>query len=128
MSAQNQYYWWGYPTAKAANPPTWESTSDRLAIFDVSKGKLSSLYDQPTRTYGVQLMGMYQGRLFVSLPGDGVLAADVSDPTAPTGLRFLRTLGWASHLEFAGNDAYVAAGSFGVFDLDLSQPADVPMQ
>jgi hypothetical protein len=127
VSAQNLYYWWAYPALQAANPPTWESTTDRLEIFDVSAGKLTSLYDQPTRTYGVQLMGMYQGRLFVSLPGDGVLAADVSDPTQPSGLRFLRTLGWASHLEFAGNDGYVAAGSFGVFDLDLTQPADVPV-
>jgi hypothetical protein len=127
VSAQNLYYWWSYPTAQASDPPTWESTSDRLEIFDVSAGKLTGLYDQPTRTYGVQLMGMYQGRLFVSLPGDGVLAADVSDPTQPMGVRFLRTLGWASHLEFAGNDAYVAAGSFGVFDLDLTQPAVVPL-
>lgn len=127
VSAQNQYYWYGYPTEMAANPPTWESTSDRLMIFDMSGGKLTSVYDQPTRTYGVQLMGMHKGSLFVSLPGDGVLVTDVSDPTRPQGTKFLRTLGWASHIEFAGNDAYVASGNFGVFNLTLGTPSLLPV-
>ena len=128
VSGQNLYYWSAYPQAMAANPPTWESTSDRLMIFDIAAGTLTSLYDQPTRTYGVQLMGMHQGRLFVSLPGDGVLTADVSDPARPQGTKFLRTLGWGSGIEFSANDAYVASGNFGVFHLDLSQPSVIPIQ
>jgi hypothetical protein len=127
VSGQNLYYWTGYADLMAANPPTWESTSDRLMIFDVSAGKLNGLYDQPTRTYGVQLMGMHQGRLFVSLPGDGVLAANVADPARPQGIKFLRTLGWASGIEFSGNDAYVASGSFGVFHMDLTRPSTIPV-
>jgi hypothetical protein len=123
LAAQNQYYWWGYPAEKAANPPTWESTSDRLLIFDVGGNGFAGLYDQPTRTYGVQLMGMHRGKLFLRLPNDGLLAANVADPAQPQGIRFLRTLGWASHLGFNGNDAYVAAGSFGVFNMNLAAPA-----
>jgi hypothetical protein len=123
IAAQNQYYWWNYAAERAANPPTWESTSDRLIALDVGGDDFTALYDQPTRTYGVQLMGMHQGKLFVSLPNDGLLAANVSDPAHPQALSFLRTLGWASHLEFNGNDAYVAAGAFGVFDLNLAAPA-----
>jgi hypothetical protein len=128
VSGQNLYYWASYPARMAANPPTWESTSDRLMIFDVGAGRLASLYDQPTRTYGVQLMGMHQGRLFVSLPGDGVLAANVSDPARPQGVTFLRTLGWGSGIEFSGNDAYVASGNFGVFHLDLGRPSVIPVE
>jgi hypothetical protein len=128
VSGQNLYYWWGYPDVMAANPPTWESTSDRLMIFDIAAGKLTSLYDQPTRTYNVRLMGMHQGRLFVSLPGDGVLAANVTDPASPQGLKFLRTLGWGTGIEFSGNDAYVPSGSFGVFNLDLTRPAAIPTE
>lgn len=122
IAAQNNYYWWGYPTLEAANPPTWESTSDRLITLDLSARKLTSVYDQPTRTYGVQLMGLRDHHLFVSLPGDGVLLTDITDPTRPVGVRFTRTLGWASHIDFAGNSAYVASGNFGVFELDLGAP------
>jgi hypothetical protein len=126
VAAQNQYYWWGYAAEMSADPPTWESTSDRLIALDLSRGTLATVYDQPMRTYGVQLMGMHQGDLFISLPGDGVLVADVSDAAHPVGTRFLRTLGWANHIEFARDDAYVASGNFGVFDLNLRAPAAIP--
>jgi hypothetical protein len=122
VAAQNNYYWWGYPTLEAANPPTWESTTDRLITLDLSARKLTPVYDQPTRTYGVQLMGLRDHHLFVSLPGDGVLLTDITDPTRPVGVRFTRTLGWASHIDFAGNNAYVASGNFGVIGLDLGAP------
>jgi hypothetical protein len=127
VSAQNQYYWYGDPTAAGATPPTWESTSDRLMIFGLSARTLHSLYDQPTRTYGVQLMGMHQGHLYVNLPGDGVLVTDVTNPAHPQGLKFMRTLGYASQIEFAGNDGYVPSGYFGVFHLDLNAPSVIPL-
>jgi hypothetical protein len=84
------------------------------------------LYDQPTGSYDLQLMGTYQGRLFANLQGDGVLVVDVDNPAAPHGLRFVRTLGYASHIEFAGNDAYIAAGYFGVYHLDLESAPEIP--
>jgi hypothetical protein len=122
VSAQNNYYWWGYPSLRDANPPTWESTSDRLIALDLSARKLTSVYDQPTRTYGVQLMGLRDHHLFVSLPGDGVLLTDITNPAHPFGDRFVRTLGWASHIDFAGDSAYIASGNFGVFEIDLGAP------
>jgi hypothetical protein len=61
--------------------------------------------------------------LFLNLAGDGVLLIDVADPAHPSGVRFVRTLGWASHIDFVGNDGYVAAGNFGSFDIDLGAPA-----
>ena len=123
VAAQNQYYWWSYPAERAANPPTWESTSDRLLIFNVGGNGFASLYDQPTRTYGVQLMGMHQGKLFVACRTTACSPRTSTDPAHPQSLKFLRTLGWASHLGFNGNDAYVAAGSFGVFNLNLAAPS-----
>jgi hypothetical protein len=122
VAGQQNFYWWGYPALVAANPPTWQSTSDRLIAFDLSTQKLAPVYDQPTHTYGVQLMGLRDHNLFVSLPGDGVLLTDVSDPSQPTGVRFVRTLGWGSFISFAGDDAYIASGNFGVFDIDLGAP------
>jgi hypothetical protein len=122
VAAQRYYYWWGYPALQVADPPTWESTSDRLITLDLSAHTLRSIFDQPIHTYGVQLMGLRDHHLFVNLPGDGVLLADVSNPAQPSGVRFVRTLGWASHIDFAGSDAYVASGNFGVFDIDLSAP------
>lgn len=123
---QQQYYWWGYDAYRAANPPSWESTSDRLMIFDTSAGTLAALYNEPTRTYGVQLMGTHAGKLFLNLPGDGVLMADVSNPAAPQGQRFMRTLGYSSSLEFADQDAYQASGNFGIFDMNLAAPGKLP--
>jgi hypothetical protein len=38
----------------------------------------------------------------------------------------MRTLGWASHLEFSGNTAYVASGYFGIYQMDLAGQSLVP--
>ena len=69
----------------------------------------NTLYDQPTGTNGAQFMGVYQHQLFVNLSGDGLFAVDVTDPAHPFGRGFLRTLGWGTHVAFAGNSAYVAS-------------------
>jgi hypothetical protein len=93
--------------------------------------------------YNVQLMGTNQGKLFVNLAGsgspyyydgsygygggDGILVVDVSTPAAPRGVRFLRTLGFATHIEFFGDDAYVASGYFGLSHLSLAAPPAIPV-
>ncbi len=102
--------------------------SDRFMIFDLSKLKLSKVYDRPTATYNMQLMGTYQGKLFVNLQGDGVLVVDASDVAAPKGVQFMRTLGYASHIEFAGDSAYVAARHFGVYQMKLATPSLIAHQ
>jgi hypothetical protein len=127
----------------ADTQPSWEMTSDRLMIFDLGAGKLDPVYDQPTRMYNMQLMGTHQGKLFVNLAGtpgyyydpfsgvgggDGILVIDIADPTAPKGIRFLRTLGFATHIEFFGEDVYVAAGHFGLFHLNLISAPQIPVE
>ena len=73
-------------------------------------------------------MGMHQGRLFVSLPGDGVLACERVDPARPQRYPVPADarLGLVDRVN--GNDAYVAAGNFGVFDLDLARPSVIPIE
>jgi hypothetical protein len=118
-----QSWWWG--PQPSGDTRTWEQTSDRLMIIDVASGKLAPVYDQPLRAYNSQLMGYQDGNLFLSITGDGVLVTDVSDPARPRARRFMRTLGWGTHIEFAGDHAYVPSGNFGVFELDLKAPGDL---
>jgi hypothetical protein len=44
---------------------------------------------------------------------------DVSNPAAPSGVRFIRTLGWANNIEFAGSDVYIASGYYGMQQFNL---------
>ena len=150
---QQNYYWGGAVaepgvavsgTGSTQPLPSWETTSDRLMIFDMSQNRLTSTYDQPTRMYNVQLMGTHQGRLFVNLAGggrgyspwggygqsggDGILVIDIQNPAAPYGVKFLRTLGYATHIEFFGSDVYVASGHFGLFHMNLLAPSDLPIE
>ena len=99
-------------------------------------------YDQPTRMYNVQLMGTQKGKLFVNLTGnaatttrtaaggggDGILVVDVSNPAAPKGLRFLRTLGFATHVEFFDQDIYVASGHFGLSHMGPGTGGELPIE
>ena len=52
----------------------------------------------------------------------------MSNPAAPKGVKFMRTLGVASHIEFFNNDVYVASGHFGLYHMDLSAPPDLVVQ
>jgi hypothetical protein len=123
VNGRKYHYYWYYDEA---SPPTPEDLSDRMMIYDLSNLRLDEAYNEPTMTANVQLMGTYQGNLFVNLPGDGILVVDVSDPTKPQGQQFMRTLGYASHIEFADNVAYVAAGYFGIYKMDLIGPSLIP--
>ena len=110
-----------------ASALTNEDVSDRLVAFDLGQFDLDRVYDEATGTQGVQFMGTYRNQLFVSISGDGILAIDVSNPTHPVGKNFLRTLGWATHVVFAGDDAYVAAGYFGIYRMGLTDPTALPL-
>jgi len=100
----------------------WQDYSDHVMVFDLSKGKLSRTFDRATATTGVRFMGINRNHLFLNLPGDGILALDISNPDAPSGRQFLRTLGYASYIEFAGNTAYIASGNFGIQTMTLIGP------
>jgi hypothetical protein len=99
--------------------------SDHLAIIDMSQGKLTPTYDQPTGLYNLDLMGVQQQKLFVNLQGDGILVVDVTSSSAPKGVSFYRTLGWASGIEFAGSSAYVPADYYGIYHIDMSAPGNL---
>jgi hypothetical protein len=107
---------------------TKEDPSARLVIIDLSQNTLGLTYDAPTGTSNVQLMGVHDTQLFVSLPGDGVMAIDVTNPQRPVGKAFLRTLGYATHIEFANNQAFVASGYFGIQTMPLTGGPAIPFE
>ncbi|MBU1473154.1 MAG: T9SS type A sorting domain-containing protein [Bacteroidetes bacterium] len=57
---------------------------------------------------------------YVTVGGKGLWIVDISDPTRPNELGFLRTPGYAEGVAVAGNYAYVAAGGAGVRVVDIS--------
>ena len=141
VTGQQNYYGYGYygggiavdspggvasSGGSSASTPSWEATSDRLMIFDLSNDIFATFYDQPTKAYNLQIMGANSGRLFLNLSGDGILAVDVSNPAVPIGDKFLRTLGWANSMEAFGDDVYVASGYFGLDHMSLSAPGVIP--
>jgi hypothetical protein len=136
VTGEQNYWGWGYSMAIApggvansggTSTPDWQTTSDRLMIYDLSNNTFATLYDQPTKAYNLQIMGAKQGRLFLNLSGDGILAVDVSNPAQPTGVNFLRTLGWANTMQAFGDDLYVASGYFGLNHMSLTAPAAMPV-
>jgi hypothetical protein len=129
INGRKQYYYaYAVPGAVAtggggaapATTPVMQDLSDRLMAFDLGGKKLQQVYDASTGMYNVELMGINKGRLFANLAGDGILITDVSDPAAPKGLHFERTLGYATHIEFVGSDVYVGSGFFGTRQIDLT--------
>ena len=103
------------------NKKQWNSQSDNLMIFDLKKQSFDQKLSVPTRTYGVQISGVYKNRLILNLPGEGLMLVDVQDLTAPNALHFERTLGWATNIEFSGDKVLVAAGHFGIYEMDISK-------
>jgi hypothetical protein len=97
-------------------------------VFDLSGDTLSLAYDEPTKAYYLRIMGVQNDRAFLNLQGDGIVVVDISNPAAPIGVSFLRTLGYATHLESFGNDVYVASGYFGLDHLNLQDPPNLPQQ
>lgn len=112
-------------SSTSSGTPSWEETSDRLMIFDLSANRLDTAYDQPTKAYALRIMGVQKDRAFLNLEGDGIVVVDVAEPTAPIAVALLRTLGYATHLESFGNDVYVASGSFGIAHLSLLDPPNL---
>lgn len=126
LTLQPNYYSGYYGVAEAADGTTTTDThSDTLNIIDLRAGTLNRTFSGQVGTYSAQLMGTVGDRLFVNLPGDGVLAVDVSDLGAPFGQHFLRTLGYASHMVFGNDIAFIAAGNFGIYEMNLGAPSTI---
>jgi hypothetical protein len=112
-------------TADIPIPAAPVDTSDHLAIVDMAQGKLALAYDQPTGLTDLELMGVYENKLYVNLQGDGILVVDVANPVAPKGQSFYRILGWPSGIEFAGGSAYLPAWNYGTYRIDLTAPGNL---
>ncbi len=107
------------------NKIEWYDRSDTLSIFDLSKNTFAEKFSQATRTSNMQLSGVQNNRLFIQLPGEGLLIADVADASAPKALHFERTLGWAQNVELSGDYAFIASGHFGIYQVSLNK-ATIP--
>ena len=116
-------YWYAYVNAGDSSSTT--VYEDTLKAVDISAGKLDVRSSSTVGTYGSQLMGLRGNRLFVNLPSDGVLVVDVSSLEAPTGMHFVRTLGWATHVAFNSTMAFIASGSFGIFEVPLEGETNI---
>ncbi|MCC6749102.1 MAG: beta-propeller domain-containing protein [Deltaproteobacteria bacterium] len=113
MLGQRSYdYYSGRPSPDAEQ-------GDHLLAFDLSALKLDLKSTSALGTWGASLVGFRQSRLFVLLPGTGLLVTDTSQLAAPRGISFTPTLGWATHLLLAKDRAYLAAGHYGVVELPL---------
>jgi hypothetical protein len=76
----------------------------------------------------MRIMGTQNDRVFLNLQNDGILVVDTKVPSAPVGVSFLRTLGYATHLETVNDDLYIASGYFGLEHRSLNQLPDLPVQ
>lgn len=90
-----------------------------IHIYDMSQDTLRNRFTGDTKAPNLQIMGAHNNKLFLNLQGDGVFVINVQDPSKPEGTHFERTLGWVSHVEFSGDKAFLAAGHFGIYTLDL---------
>ncbi|MCB9644526.1 MAG: beta-propeller domain-containing protein [Myxococcales bacterium] len=109
------------------NQLEWYDRSDSLMIFDLSKNTFDSKFSQATRTSNMQLSGVQNNRLFIQLPGEGLLITDVTNASAPKGLHFERTLGWAQNVELSGDYAFIASGHFGIYQVNLTKATIPPL-
>lgn len=129
VKRRNWYYLNGLYYNKGASrygqTPDWKDKSDHLDIFDLSAGSFKLLASHTPRTYNLTLVGIHNQRLFLRLQGDGILVVDARNPKTLQGLHFERTLGWAQNIELAGDNAFIAAGYFGIYSINLNK-ASIP--
>ena len=113
-------YVYSYLDATVSNGTTKaEDSADHLTIIDAGQLTLDPSFDASIGLANISAMGANAGRLYLSVPSSGVLVMNATDGANPVGRSFLRTLGWGTHLEVAGDTIYVAAGNFGVFQRTL---------
>jgi hypothetical protein len=99
---------------------------DELVVFDLGYLAFERLLQAKLGTEGASVMAVTKGRLLYQLPGDGLLVIDASDTAKPTGRQFLRTQDWGTEVELVGSTAYVAAGYYGVYELNLLASGSLP--
>ena len=71
--------------------PGWQTTSDRLLVFDLAGEKFQLVHDQPSHLRDLRLLSSYRNKLLVKAGGDGILVMDLTAPTRPRTAGFLPT-------------------------------------
>lgn len=112
------------PMAKMWMPTA--PSEDELVAFDLYFLSFERLFQHKLGTEGASILAASKGRLLYQLPGDGLLVIDASDAQKLRGQQFLRTQDWGTEVEIVGNTAYVAAGYYGVYELDLASTGSMP--
>ena len=115
-----QSYRWGPDFARSESGAV-ESSGDELSIFRLVPTGFAAEYHQAIGTDGAEILAAKAGRLFLGLPGDGVLIVNTTNPARPTPAGFVRTLGSTTEVTVVpeAEEAFVAAGHYGVYRLDL---------
>jgi hypothetical protein len=99
---------------------------DELVAFDLYFLDFQRLFQHKLGTENATILAATKGRLLYQLPGDGLLVIDASNPSKPRGQQFLRTQDWGTEAEVVGTTAYVAAGYYGIYELDLASSGALP--
>jgi len=114
-----RWYWSPTPAAPA---------KDQLAIYGIDGGQLVTSFQKDLGVPQFHIVAAEGERLYVTLPGDGVLALDVRDPGYPVGQAFVRTFSWTDSVEVAGDVALIPAGQYGVHAVDLTAPPAISVE
>lgn len=109
----------GFPGPWLSSRVRWTPPANELRIIAVGD-KLSERFAEDLGTDGIELMGVHDRKLFVSLAGDGVMMIDTTNVEKPVARDFVRTLGWAWSVEVAGNEALIPAGNYGTYQLPVN--------
>jgi hypothetical protein len=126
LTSSEAYRYDYYPTpppssfsAASLPPPRYYSYNQRLEIFDLAERRLKKVFEGSVDKTSISMLAHYRDKLFLSMSGSGVLALDVKNPARPIHFAFVRTDSYSFSVDFADRYAYITAGQFGVYQIDL---------
>ena len=108
-----------FPLESQSSLQNWELLTNHLMIVDLVDDRFARRYEGDMGTENTRIVGVYQSKLFFDVAQEGILVVDVQTPNIPKGLHFQRTPGWTKHISFYGKYAFLSAGHFGIYTLDL---------
>ncbi len=126
LDASARRLWSGGPMPMVKMWMPTAPAEDELVVFDLYFLGFERLLQAKLGTEGASILAAVKGRLLYQLPGDGLLVLDASNPESPVGRQFLRTQDWGTEAAIVGSTAYVAAGYYGVYELNLLATGSLP--
>jgi hypothetical protein len=97
-----------------------QPSTNSLMVFDLSEIAFNLGFTGSLGPDYFTILGAYRDRLFINLPGAGILVLN-TESQRPSTHTFVPTVGYATEIEFADRYAYVIAGQYGVIKIDLEQ-------